>query len=224
VRSALERLERPEQAFDERLHVVAASSMMSHGVDIDRLNLMVMWGIPLTTAEFIQTTARVGRRWPGLVLVMHKIGRERDASIYRSFGKYIEHGDRFVEPIPVTRRSRRVLERTIAGLALARIQAIHEPAHGAPLTTVARLRTFVEASGLDPATEAEAIAEALHLAGPMDEPLRRDLDEWYERFFRNLRDPGGTYRFPSDLSPTRSPMLSLRDVEEQAPVYGDRLR
>jgi len=224
VRSALERLERPEQAFDERLHVVAASSMMSHGVDIDRLNLMVMWGIPLTTAEFIQTTARVGRRWPGLVLVMHKIGRERDASIYRSFGKYIEHGDRFVEPIPVTRRSRRVLERTIAGLALARIQAIHEPAHGAPLTTVARLRTFVEASGLDPATEAEAIAEALHLAGPMDEPLRRDLDEWYERFFRNLRDPGGTYRFPSDLSPTGSPMLSLRDVEEQAPVYGDRLR
>ena len=165
-----------------------------------------------------------GRRWPGLVLVMHKIARERDASIYRSFGKYIEHGDRFVEPIPVTRRSRRVLDRTIAGLALARIQAIHEPAHGAPLTTVARLRTFVEASGLDPATEAEAIAEALHLAGPMDEPLRRDLDEWYERFFRNLRDPGGTYRFPSDLSPTGSPMLSLRDVEEQAPVYGDRLR
>jgi hypothetical protein len=224
VRGALKRLERPEDAFEERLHVVAASSMMSHGVDIDRLNLMVMWGMPLTTAEFIQTTARVGRRWPGLVLVMHKIARERDAGIYRSFGKYVEHGDRFVEPIPVTRRSRRVLERTVAGLALARILAIHEPANGAPLTTVSRLRAFVEASGLDPAAEAAVIAEALSLAGPMDEPLRCDLNEWFELFFRNLRDPGGTYRFPSDLSPTGSPMLSLRDVEEQAPVYGDRLR
>jgi hypothetical protein len=57
----------------------------------------------------------------------------------------------------------------------------------------------------------------------MDEPLRRDLDQWFDRFFRNLQDPGGTYRFPSDLSPTGSPMLSLRDVEEQAPVYGSRL-
>lgn len=148
----------------------------------------------------------------------------RSAGIYRSFEKYVDHGDRFIEPTPVTRRSRRVLERTIAGLALARILAIHEPANGAPLTTVARLRSFVEASGLDPAAEAEAIAEALQLAGPMDQPLRRDLDDWYERFFRNLRDPGRTFRFPSDLSPTGGPMLSLRDVEEQAPVYGDRLR
>jgi hypothetical protein len=57
VRSTLDRLERPEANFDDRLHVVTASSMMSHGVDIDRLNVMVMLGIPLGTAEFIQATA-----------------------------------------------------------------------------------------------------------------------------------------------------------------------
>ena len=35
--------------------------MLSHGVDVSRLNVMVMLGLPLTTAEFIQTSARVGR-------------------------------------------------------------------------------------------------------------------------------------------------------------------
>src|SRR6185436_6206642 len=89
VRQTLARLEMPEEAFIDRLHVVAASAMMSHGVDVDRLNVMAMLGLPLTTSEFIQATARVGRRWPGVVFVMHKIGRERDASVYRSFGSFV---------------------------------------------------------------------------------------------------------------------------------------
>src|SRR5690606_25948731 len=42
VSEVLEKLERPDAEFGNRLHVVAASSMMSHGVDIDRLNVMVM--------------------------------------------------------------------------------------------------------------------------------------------------------------------------------------
>ncbi|WP_337236954.1 helicase C-terminal domain-containing protein, partial [Salmonella enterica] len=89
-----------------RLHIIAASSMMSHGVDIDRLNIMVMLGIPLSTAEFIQATARVGRRYPSLVFVVHKIGRERDAGIYRSFSQFVSQGDRFVDPVPISKRSR----------------------------------------------------------------------------------------------------------------------
>ena len=64
----LDRLQGPEQEFKERVHVITASSMMSHGVDVDRLNSMVVLGLPLTTAEYIQTTVRVGRTWPGVVL------------------------------------------------------------------------------------------------------------------------------------------------------------
>jgi hypothetical protein len=223
VRQTLERLEHPEASFEDRLHVIAASSMMSHGVDIDRLNIMAILGIPLTTAEFIQATARVGRRWPGLVFVVHKIGRERDASVYRSFGKFVEQGDRFVEPIPVTRRSRRVLEKTIAGLELARILIIHEPVSKDALTTVAKLRGFVNTNGLNELGEIAAMMRTLCTDDPLDEPLKRDIEAWFARFFRNLRDPGGTFKFPSDLSPSGKPMLSLRDVEEQAPVHGSRI-
>ena len=73
--------------------------MLSHGVDIDRLNVMVMLGLPLATAEFIQTTARIGRRYPGLVLVLHRMGVERDAIVVRTFDIYVRQGDRLIEPV-----------------------------------------------------------------------------------------------------------------------------
>ena len=115
VRKTLDRLSTPEPQFTDRIDVVTASSMMSHGVDIDRLNVMVIIGVPLTASEFIQATARVGRRYPGLVFVLHKIARERDSAVFRSFPQFVSHSDRFVEPVAITRRSRRVLERTIPG-------------------------------------------------------------------------------------------------------------
>ena len=38
-------------------------------------------------------------------------------------------------------------------------------------------------------------------------------------FFRALNDPASNAEWVSDLFSTGKPMLSLRDVEEQAPVY-----
>lgn len=196
VRQILERLDKPEELFSDRLHVVAASAMMSHGVDVDRLNIMVVLGMPLTTAEFIQATARVGRRWPGLVFVMHKIARERDASVYRSFQKFVKQGDRFVEAIPITRRSRRVLARTVAGIELARILHIHEPKCAGSLTLVPQIRQFFAKNKITLETELQAAIQALALTGPLDELLRIDLASWFEGFFRNLRTPVVTSASP----------------------------
>jgi len=220
VRGILKELENPQAAFDERLHVIGASAMMSHGVDIDRLNTMVMLGLPLTTAEFIQATARVGRRWPGIVFVVHKIARERDASVYRSFPHFVQQGDRFVEAIPITRRSRRVLECTVSGLELARVLMLHEPRSSEPLTLISRLRAFMDSHRMDASFEVDALVGALGLEGDVDVALREDLESWMRRFFANLRDPGGDQKYPPDLSPTGPPMISLRDVEEQVTIRG----
>jgi hypothetical protein len=223
VRNTLSRLQDPEQDFDQRLHIVSASSMMSHGVDVDRLNVMVMLGIPLTTAEFIQATARVGRRYPAIVFVIHKIGRERDAGVFRSFKQFIEQGDRFVEPIPITRRSRQVLKRTVAGLELARLLAIHEAAYGKPLTTVKALKEYFSSGKLDLDADMKAVRELLGLTSELDDPLRRDLERWFDEFRRNIELPPTDSKFPSDLSITGAPMLSLRDVEKQVPIIGSRV-
>jgi hypothetical protein len=223
VRRTLDRLEHPEEQYDQRLHLIAASSMMSHGVDIDRLNVMIMLAFPLGVAEFIQATARVGRKWPALVIVVPKMTRERDASVYRAFPQFVSHGDRFVEPIPITRKSRRVLERTVSGLELARITLVHEPATGDRITTIRALNNVVRQHPDLLRQDEQAIADDLGLTDD-DEFMRDQLGRWFAIFGRNLQEPPADSRFLSDLSPTGSPMTSLRDVEEQAPVKGDSTR
>jgi hypothetical protein len=217
VRAILERLEHPEEEFSNRIHVIAASSMLSHGVDVDRLNTMVMLGLPLTTAEFIQTTARVGRKFPGLVYVLHKIGRERDAQTFRHFEQYVRQGDRFVDAIPITRRSRRVLDLTIPGVVNARTLMVHEPASKQRLSQPTRLRQYANASGMTPATEAAAVAEILGLDGAEDSLHRQQIAAWLQAWFADLDDPATKATFVSELGP-RSPMMSLRDVEASAPI------
>ena len=222
VRTIIERVKEPEQNFEDRIHVIAASSMLSHGVDLDRLNIMVMLGLPLATAEFIQTTARVGRAYPGLVFVMHKIGRERDAAVFRTFPSFIQHMDRLVDPVPITARSRRVLELTFSGLEMARVYGTHEPLaieQGlGQLTTPQRLREALTRLGVDRGGEARALADALDYLGPLTSRLREDIMEYMDEFFCDLYDPATNARWPSQLF-RKEPMLSLRDVDKQIPVY-----
>jgi hypothetical protein len=223
VRETLERLVDAEPDFYNRLHLVAASSMLSHGVDVNRLNVMVMLGLPLATAEFIQTTSRVGRTHPGLVIVLHKIGRERDAAVYRTFQSFVAHADRLIDPVPITAKSRRVLELTFAGLVQARIYGVHEPAAIAAglrqLTTPAPVRrAFVQLPVREP-DELRELIEMLDFDDPLDEGLRQDLTAYLREFYRALNDPASSAEWVSELFPTGEPMRSLRDVEQQAPVY-----
>jgi hypothetical protein len=221
VRGVLNRLEQPEPDFDDRVHIVAASSMMSHGVDIDRLNVMAVYGLPLATAEFIQATARVGRRHPAAVFVLHKIARERDASVYRNFGPFVRQGDRFVEAIPVTRHSKRVLARTLPGLALGRLWQVIEPRSGRSLATSRAVCDYFAEDGFDGAEEAAALIDALGFDSTLDAGLRAEIERWIAAYVFNIQNPPPDARFPADLLPARrSPMRSLRDVEEQVPVIG----
>ena len=197
--------------------------MLSHGVDVNRLNVMVMLGLPLATAEFIQTTSRVGRTHPGLVIVLHKIGRERDAAVYRTFPSFVEHADRLIDPVPITAKSRRVLELTFAGLVQARLYGIHEPAAIAAglkqLTKPASVRrAFARLPVLEP-DELDALVDMLDFEGPLDENLRQDITGYLREFYRALNDPASAAEWVRELFPTGEPMRSLRDVEQQAPVF-----
>lgn len=222
VREALERLTSPEADFERRIHLVASSSMLSHGVDIDRLNAMVMLGVPLTVAEFVQATARIGRKYPGLVIVLHKIERERDAKVFRSFPQFVAHADRLIDPVPVTRRSRRVLEATFPGLLMGRVYGVHEPRaveRGIDnLTTVRKLRRAVDVGLISRDGELDAMIRMLGFHGPLESGAREDLRRYVDEFFDALNDPRTVAKLPQDVLRT-PPMQSLRDVEEQVLVY-----
>ena len=85
------------------LDAVLATNMISVGLDVARLALMTINGQPLTTAEYIQASSRVGRgEVAGLVFANYYRDQARSLSHYESFRPYHEAFYRFVEPTSIT--------------------------------------------------------------------------------------------------------------------------
>ena len=102
-----------------RKNSITATSMISHGVDVERFNMMLFFGMPRQTAEYIQSSSRAGRDHPGLIFnVFHPI-RERDQSHYHFFEKYHEFLDRLVEPVAINRWAKNSVHRTHPGLFMS---------------------------------------------------------------------------------------------------------
>lgn len=83
--------------------VALATNMISVGLDVSRLALMIINGQPLTTAEYIQASSRVGRGdTPGIVYVNFYKTQARSLSHYENFRSYHDAFYRYVEPSSLT--------------------------------------------------------------------------------------------------------------------------
>lgn len=111
--------------FSDESHVdvAIATNMISVGLDIIRLGLMVVFGQPKASAEYIQATSRVGRDVdrPGLVVTIFNVHKPRDRSHFERFSYYHQTFYRSVEATSVTPFSPRALDKglaaTLVGLA-----------------------------------------------------------------------------------------------------------
>jgi hypothetical protein len=231
---------------DKAVHVAIATNMISVGLDITRLGLMVVFGQPKTSAEYIQATSRVGRdeNRPGLVVTIYNVHKPRDRSHYERFEIYHETFYRSVEVTSVTPFSPRALDRGLAGtvVGLARHSlAAMTPARGAAQILAERGRLdFV----------VDTLAERAQGCSPADPDLVRRrvrertldlLDEWSKEAMElghvgvglqyNPTEAGGAQPLLRDflspdlknLPPTNRRMKfranrSLRDVEPSVAV------
>ncbi|WP_040796760.1 DEAD/DEAH box helicase family protein [Nocardia higoensis] len=109
----------PAMSRAERIRGIVGTSVVSHGVDLDRLNFEILAGMPPTYAHYIQATARAGRRHVGLVIDIFDRNNRRETSMYQSFLTTHAALERMVEPVPVNRFASRAIERTLPGIVCA---------------------------------------------------------------------------------------------------------
>lgn len=105
--------------------VCLASNIIEVGVDIDRLSLLAIVGQPKTTAQYIQVSGRVGRRWwerPGLVVTIYGASKPRDRSHFEKFRSYHERLYAQVEPTSVTPFSPPVLDRAAHAVLISYVR------------------------------------------------------------------------------------------------------
>ncbi|MED4192962.1 helicase-related protein, partial [Halalkalibacterium halodurans] len=99
---------------DSSIDLCLASNIIEVGVDIDRLSVMAIVGQPKMTAQYIQVSGRVGRRWwerPGLIFTLYSNTKSRDKSHFEHFREYHQKLYAQVEPTSVTPFSDSSLER-----------------------------------------------------------------------------------------------------------------
>ena len=174
-------LERLQNQFE--IDSLQTSPVFGTGIDIDRLGVMQVMNQPKTSSGYIQSTGRVGRKAPGLVITWLRAGRVRDLNHYENFVGYHRAMHRFVEPVTASPFSDKAM-----GLCLGPVMvAILRNARSV-------LNARVSSAWVDPQRGART------MSGSHDAPDVRALGEALERItssesiadFRRM--PAGQFR------------------------------
>lgn len=96
--------------------LVLATNMISVGLDVDRLNIMLVNGQPRNAAEYIQATSRVARKHPGLVIPLLDANRARDKSHLEHFRPFHQAYYKGVEPLSLTPFTENTIEKMLASM------------------------------------------------------------------------------------------------------------
>lgn len=126
VREVLAQVETTDDVFGG-VNLIAATSMISHGVDTDRFNVMFFYGIPGNTAEYIQAYSRTGRRHSSIVIDIIRPSRETDRSYLNNFVKFHEFKDILVEPVPINRWAIKAIDGTLPGIFVGLLFMQYDP-------------------------------------------------------------------------------------------------
>ena len=99
-----------------------ATNMISVGIDIERLNLMLINGQPKNIAEYIQASSRVGRKTKGLVVTLLDANRARDKSYFEHFVSFHQAFYKSVEPISITPFTENTIDKMLSSLIITYIR------------------------------------------------------------------------------------------------------
>jgi len=107
---------------NQTVDLVLATNMLSVGIDISRLNLMQINGMPRNIAEYIQASSRVARKDEGLVVITLDANRAREKSHFEHFIPFHQNIYRSVEPLSVTAFTENTIDILLTSLLVTYIR------------------------------------------------------------------------------------------------------
>jgi hypothetical protein len=205
---------------DTRTRGIVTTNIIGHGVDVDRFNVIVFAGFTRLAAEYIQASARVGRRFPGLSLFVPTPQSERDRSIFDRFAKFHQYLDRLVDPAAVTRWPEPAMLRTVPGLLCGYLMGVASSSLGRVLATVEAVHGSHGDANAGALTQDEIVKWIIDAYGCEHAPSRQKYKERLTLETKNKFSAivnstlqQGRYR---PLGKFLNAMNSLRDVDEPA--------
>ena len=126
VRDVLAEVENSDNVFDG-INLITATSMISHGVDAERFNVMFFYGIPGNMAEYIQAYSRTGRRYSSIVVDLIRPSRETDLSYLKNFVNTHKYKDLLVEAVPINRWATKAIDQTMPGVFMGLLLTCYDP-------------------------------------------------------------------------------------------------
>lgn len=118
TKSALEN----DLGHESPVDVVVTSNMFQVGIDISRLGIMTINGQPKSNSEYIQSSGRVGRKYPGVVVSLLRSTYPRDQSHYETHRAFHQEIYRHVDRTSTTPFSLRALDRALDTTLMALIR------------------------------------------------------------------------------------------------------
>ena len=227
-------LQRLEDSMDNPkcIDTALATNMIAVGLDVDRLGLMVVTGQPKQTSEYIQSTSRVGRRYPGLVITVYNPYRPRDFSHYENFTGYHAEINRFVEGTTATPFSDRARDRVLHALIITAIR-LRFP----EMTENAVAERILDMDLESIQSMKDSILERLNIVKPeARKDASQEIDDFITFWKKRAKAPRGHLFYylgstkenkrlmnmygsdnPSDNE--KSTLNSMRDVEKSSSMY-----
>ncbi|WCI09642.1 helicase-related protein [Arthrobacter sp. OVS8] len=223
-------------------NVVLATNMISVGLDVDRLGLMAVMGQPQSSAEYIQATSRVGRKFPGLVVTIFNSSKSRDRSHFEGFVPFHQAMYRAVEATSATPFAARSRDRALHGVLVSAVRMLSQELAGSgAAASVGRKAEVVDDVVRRLVSRSKSVAEPE--AEATREQLQTLLDVWAAEAagkaslqYEDQKNPGNAlliryskaleqdnFDFSLDQAPWATPE-SMRDVDAVTPLRQVPLR
>ena len=103
---------------ENAIDLVLATNMISVGIDISRLNIMLINGQPKNIAEYIQASSRVSRSVDGLVISLLDANRARDKSYFEHYIPFHQAFYKSVEPLSITPFTENTIDKMLMSIAV----------------------------------------------------------------------------------------------------------